>query len=77
MLQQDNMSELFRGPQELVGDDGHYDYIITNSIYVCSLLFTFLFRAITFAMLANTDVVFHGLIVHAIALQKVQKMWFT
>ena len=77
MLQQDNMSELFRGPQELVGDDGHYDYIITNSIYVCSLLFTFLFRAITFAMLAKTDVV-RGLIVHVIALhyQKVQKMLF-
>ena len=62
MLQQDNMSELFRGPQELVGDDGHYDYIITNSIFVCSLLFTFLFRAITFVMLAKTDVV-RGLIV--------------
>ena len=42
MLQQENMCELFRGPQELVGDDGRYDYIITNSIHLCSSLFTFL-----------------------------------
>ena len=45
---------------------------------ICMLIIIYiLFRAITFAMLANTDVVFHGLIVHVIALQKVQKMWFT
>ena len=42
MPQQANVCELCRGPQELMGDDGHYDNVVTNLIYVCSLLFIFI-----------------------------------
>ena len=58
---------------------GMMDIMIVLLLFdICMLIIIYiLFRAITFAMLANTDVVFHGLIVHVIALQKVQKMWFT